>query len=149
MKKNKRSLEITTFLGQDSRIEGTIEFSGTIRLDGNVKGRILSNGGTVIIGERAKIEAELIVDEAIVHGEVTGTIDAKERIEVKPPGCVTGDITAPVISIGNGATFNGNCGMKSKRGEIKQFQESKKDAGKQQSRDYDKKKEKSIDKGSR
>ncbi|OQX24082.1 MAG: hypothetical protein BWK80_22690 [Desulfobacteraceae bacterium IS3] len=104
---------ISTFLGYGSTIEGTIEFQGTIRLDGNVRGKITSNGGTVIIGEKAVINADIIVDGAVIMGEVNGTIDAKEKIEVYPPGRVIGDIKAPIISIDTGAVFNGSCGMKS------------------------------------
>lgn len=112
MGKKKKLGSISTFLGYGSVIEGTLEFEGTIRLDGSVKGKITSNGGTVIIGEKAVINADIIVDGAIVMGEVNGTIDAKERIEVYPPGRVIGDIQAPVISIDTGAVFNGSCGMK-------------------------------------
>ncbi|GBC64076.1 hypothetical protein DENIS_5078 [Desulfonema ishimotonii] len=112
MKKAKKAGTISTFLGPESSIEGILEFQGTIRLDGNVKGKICSSSGTVIVGEKAVINADIIVDGAVIMGEVNGTIDAKDRIEVYPPGRVTGDIYAPVISIDSGATFNGNCGMK-------------------------------------
>jgi len=44
-------------------------------------------------------------------GEVNGTIHAKEKIEVYSPGCITGDIQAPVILIESGVIFNGNCFM--------------------------------------
>ncbi|QTA93209.1 bactofilin family protein [Desulfonema magnum] len=112
MGRKKKVGSISTFLGYGSSIEGTLEFQGTIRLDGNVRGRITSNGGTVIVGEKAVINADIIVDGAIIMGEVNGTIDAKDRIEVYPPGRVVGDIQAPMISIDTGAVFNGNCGMK-------------------------------------
>ncbi len=52
-------------------------------------------------------------------GDVSGTIDAKERVEVHPPGRVSGDIEAGVISIEPGGVFNGNCGMKAKTGSDK------------------------------
>jgi cytoskeletal protein CcmA (bactofilin family) len=119
MKKEKKSASISTFLGVDSRIEGTIEFQGTIRLDGRVEGKIFSKGGTVIVGEKAVIHADIRVDSIIVMGDVSGTIDAKERVEVHPPGRVSGDIEAGVISIEPGGVFNGNCGMKAKTGSIK------------------------------
>ncbi len=112
MGKKKKTGSISTFLGYGSSIEGTLDFQGTIRLDGNVKGKITSNGGTVIVGEKAVIDADIIVDGAIIMGAVNGTIDAKERIEVYPPGRVVGDIQSPVISIDIGAAFNGSCGMK-------------------------------------
>jgi cytoskeletal protein CcmA (bactofilin family) len=114
MKKEKRVGSISTFLAADSRIEGTIEFQGTIRMDGRVKGRILSNGGTLIVGEKAVIHADIRVDSVIVMGEINGTIDAREKVEVYPPGQVNGDIEAGVISIEPGGVFTGNCSMKTK-----------------------------------
>jgi cytoskeletal protein CcmA (bactofilin family) len=114
MKKEKTVGSISTFLGADSRIEGTIEFQGTIRMDGRVKGRILSNGGTLIVGEKAVIHADIRVDSIIVMGEINGTIDAQKKVEVYPPGRVNGDIEARVISIEPGGVFTGNCSMKPK-----------------------------------
>ena len=111
-KRGRKADSISTFLGSQASIDGTIEFQGTIRLDGNVKGKIKSNGGTVIVGEKAVVDAEVFVGTAIIMGELRGTIDAEERIEVYPPGRVVGDIQAPVISIEEGGLFNGNCAMK-------------------------------------
>jgi cytoskeletal protein CcmA (bactofilin family) len=111
-KRGRKADSISTFLGSQASVDGTIEFQGTIRLDGSVKGKIKSDGGTVIVGEKAVVDAEVFVGTAIIMGEVRGTIDAEERIEVYPPGRVVGDIQAPVISIEEGGLFNGNCAMK-------------------------------------
>ena len=112
MKKEKRADRISTFIGADASIDGTIEFKGTIRVDGQVKGKIVSKGGTVVVGEKAAVDAHLDVNVAVVMGEVNGSIEAKERIEVYPPGRVGGDIQAPVVSIEPGGLFNGSCIMK-------------------------------------
>jgi cytoskeletal protein CcmA (bactofilin family) len=112
MKKDKNTDRISTFIGSDASIDGTIDFKGTIRVDGKVKGKIVSNGGTVVVGENAAVDAELYVNVAVVMGEVNGSIDAQERIEVYPPGRVGGNIQAPVISIEPGGIFNGSCKMK-------------------------------------
>ena len=111
MKKEKKTDRISTFIGADASIDGTIEFKGTIRVDGQVKGKIISNGGTVVVGEKAAVDAYLDVNVAVVMGEVNGTIKAKERIEVYPPGRVGGDIQSPVVSIEPGGIFNGSCVM--------------------------------------
>ena len=103
---------ITTFLGADAYIEGSLEFKGTIRLDGMVKGTVNSKGGTLIVGEKARIDGDIFVDVAIIMGQVNGIVNANNRIEVYPPGSVEGDIQAPVISIDAGVKFNGNCVMK-------------------------------------
>jgi cytoskeletal protein CcmA (bactofilin family) len=122
-KKGNKHDAISTFLGPDASIEGTIEFQGTIRLDGRVKGKIKSGEGTVIVGEKAVVDAEIMVGTAIVMGEVIGTIDAADRIEVYPPGRITGDIQSPVISIEEGGMLNGNCSMKDRSagGSVKQL----------------------------
>jgi len=112
MKKDKGTDRISTFIGADASIDGNIQFKGTIRVDGNVKGKITSDGGTVVVGEKAVVNAEVFVNIAVIMGELNGTIEARERIEVYPPGRVGGDINSPVISIEPGGIFNGNCTMK-------------------------------------
>ena len=110
MKKEKQShSSVTTFIGPDARIEGTVEFDGAIRLDGKVEGKIESKRGTVVIGEQAMVNADIHVGTAIIMGHVKGTVEADTRIEISPPGRVEGDIHAPVISIDAGVIFNGNC----------------------------------------
>ena len=111
-KKAKKPDSISTFIGPGASVEGTLKFQGTIRLDGNLKGKIVSSDGTVIVGEKAKVSADIAVGTAIVMGEVTGTIDAVDRIEVYPPGRIAGDIQSPLISIEEGGRLNGSCTMK-------------------------------------
>jgi cytoskeletal protein CcmA (bactofilin family) len=112
MKKNRKTDSISTFLGSDAIFDGTLEFQGAIRLDGRVKGKIVSSDGTLIVGENAAVDAEIHVNVIIVMGEVNGLIEAKDRIEVYPPGRVGGEIHSPVVSIEPGGIFNGTCSMK-------------------------------------
>ncbi len=114
MKKEKTAGSISTFLGAETIVEGTIEFQGTIRIDGNVEGKIYSDSGTVIVGENAVIKAEINVDVAIIMGEINGVVNAKDKIELYPPSRVIGEIQAPIISIETGVIFNGNCVMKAR-----------------------------------
>lgn len=111
MGKKKKDNAISTFIGPEAKIKGALAFEGTIRLDGNVEGEITSSTGTMIIGEKAIVKAEINVETAIIMGEVTGTIQAKDRIEIYKPAKITGDIQAPAISIDAGVSFNGNCAM--------------------------------------
>jgi cytoskeletal protein CcmA (bactofilin family) len=112
MRKTKETAPITTILGVETSVEGSVTFTGTIRLDGRVSGKIESQAGTVIVGEKAVIEADVSVGVAIIMGRVKGVIDAASRIEIYPPAQVDGDIQAPVISIDAGVQFNGKCTMK-------------------------------------
>jgi cytoskeletal protein CcmA (bactofilin family) len=112
-KKSKTPDSISTFLGPGAVVDGTLEFQGTIRLDGKVVGQIKSREGTLIIGEKAFVDAKIEVNVAVIMGEVKGEVIAAERIELYPPGKVIGDIQAPVISIDEGGIFTGNCAMQS------------------------------------
>lgn len=111
MKKKTKSEAISTLIGKGTQIEGTISFDEVIRIDGHVTGRITSDGGTVIIGEPAVIKAEVKVATAVVRGEVEGEIQASDKIEIFAPGKISGNISAPVVSIDAGVVFNGNCAM--------------------------------------
>ncbi|VEN73580.1 conserved hypothetical protein [Candidatus Desulfarcum epimagneticum] len=116
-RKRKKSVadgSVSTFLGPDVAIEGTIEFKSVIRLDGKIEGKILGSEGTVIVGEKALINGEIAVGVAIIMGEVNGAVQAAKKIEIHPPGRVVGDIQAPVISIEAGGVLNGNCSMKTR-----------------------------------
>ncbi|CAN2039355.1 Protein containing DUF583 [Candidatus Magnetomoraceae bacterium gMMP-15] len=113
-KAKKKTQEVNTFLGSQTHIEGTIEFEGAIRMDGNFKGKILSNNGTVIVGQHAVINGDMIVGSVMIMGEVHGQIEANNRIEIHPPGRMIGDIQAPQVLIDPGVEFNGKCIMTNK-----------------------------------
>jgi len=107
MGKQKPKEAITTIIGADAVVEGTIEFEGTIRIDGGIRGSIISKSGTLIIGENAHIEAEISVNRAVIMGAVEGTVEARDRIEAYPPSRINGNIQAAAISIESGVVFNG------------------------------------------
>lgn len=102
---------ISTLLGRDTSFEGTLSFKETIRVDGRIKGKLMSSDGTVIVGENAVIEADIDVAVAIIRGKINGRIEAGQRIEVYPPAHIDGDISAPSVAIDSGVVFNGTCRM--------------------------------------
>jgi len=115
-KKNKKQ-EISTFLGHKTRMKGTINFEGGMRIDGEFEGDINSEFGSVIVGHQAVIKGDMKVGSALVMGEVNGCIDAETRIEIHPPGKMIGDIRAPFILIDPGVVFNGQCIVTDKENE--------------------------------
>ncbi len=112
MRKSKKAASISTFIEAGVSIEGTITFSNTIRIDGKLKGKITGNGGTVIIGEKGEMKADINAAVVVIMGQIKGTVVASERIEIYPPARVIGDIQSPVVSIESGVVFIGNCSMK-------------------------------------
>ena len=111
MKKENKIDAVSTFLGHDAAFDGVINFKGTVRVDGRVKGSVISNEGTVIIGDKAMVEADIQVETIIIKGSVNGKVQAKNRIEAHPPARIHGELQAPNISIHSGVVFNGSCSM--------------------------------------
>ena len=74
-----RRSELTAFIDEGSEIEGRYTFRGTVMLNGKFKGEISSND-TLIIGERAVLQADVRAGRLVVNGEVTGNLSAMERI---------------------------------------------------------------------
>jgi cytoskeletal protein CcmA (bactofilin family) len=112
VRKKKRNEAVSTYLGAGVSVVGTISFKDTIRLDGRVRGKIVSDSGTVVIGEKAVLHADISADVVIIMGEIHGTVDAREKVEAYPPGRVSGDIKAPVIAVEPGVVFDGSVTMK-------------------------------------
>ena len=102
--------EVNALLGRGSEFEGKLTFEGTVRIDGQFTGEILSND-TLIIGEGARVKAEIDVANVIVYGDVDGNIRAKSSCELHSPARLTGNITAPALVIDQGVQFDGNCSM--------------------------------------
>ena len=102
--------EINTLLGRGSEFEGKLTFEGTVRIDAVLRGEVFSDD-VLVIGEGARVEAEIDVGEIIIQGNVNGNIRAKRCIEILMPGRVKGDITTPVLQIDKGVIFEGRSFM--------------------------------------
>ena len=116
MKKSEKGIQ--TFLGAETTLEGKLVFEGTVRLDGHFTGAVESKDGMVIVGEKAVINADILVDTANVSGEVRGDIRATNRIELHQPARVFGDLSAPVVLIDVGVVFDGKCTTTSRDGAV-------------------------------
>ncbi|AIS52048.1 hypothetical protein TKV_c08660 [Thermoanaerobacter kivui] len=102
--------KIDTVIGKNSTFEGTIKSQGTLRIDGNFTGQIETKGN-IIIGESAKVEANITTDNIILSGEVKGNIFAKGQLQLTSTGKLSGDIEVQNLIIEDGAIFDGKCKM--------------------------------------
>jgi len=102
--------KIDTVIGKNSAFEGTIKSEGTLRIDGNFTGQIETKGN-IVIGESAKIEANIKTDNIIISGEVKGNIFAKGQLQLTSSGKLYGDIEVQNLIIEEGAIFEGKSKM--------------------------------------
>ena len=102
--------EIKAFLGEGTKFKGVLKFDGAVRLDGYLEGEIITDG-TLIVGEKAHIVAELTVGTVISLGKIVGNIVASKKIEIRAKSELIGNIKAPVLFIEEGSSFEGQCEM--------------------------------------
>jgi cytoskeletal protein CcmA (bactofilin family) len=102
--------DLNALLGRGSEFDGKLTFEGTVRIDGKFTGSIMTND-TLVVGEGAKINAEVTCGTIIVHGEVVGNIRARGAVELHQPARVRGNIETPSLMIDKGVVFEGQCKM--------------------------------------
>src|SRR5689334_5618745 len=68
--------DLNALLGRGSEFEGKLTFEGTVRIDGKFTGTIVTSD-VLVIGEGAKVSAEITCGTVIVHGEINGNLKAK------------------------------------------------------------------------
>jgi cytoskeletal protein CcmA (bactofilin family) len=108
--KSGASEEWTGFIDQGVMLEGTLTVTGTFRINGSVKGNIISEQ-TVILGEGAKVEGQIEGNRVVISGRFDGVIFAKGRVEIEAKGVVTGEVHSPCMVIDPGGIFDGRCHM--------------------------------------
>lgn len=103
--------EIKAFLGPGSHFEGKMAFDEIVRLDGAFRGEITSRD-TLIVGETADIQAQVIVGTLIISGKLRGNIKAVTRVEMRAPAQIDGDVETPSLIVEEGVIWNGKVIMK-------------------------------------
>jgi len=111
----------TSVIDQGCELEGRLTFVGTLVLNGKFRGEIFSSD-TLLVGETGQVDAEVQVGVAIVSGQVTGNIIARERVELRSSARIFGDIVTPVLVLDEGVVFDGRCKMKNE--ELRAVQKS-------------------------
>ncbi len=102
--------DLNALLGRGSEFEGKLTFEGTVRIDGKFTGTILTDD-TLVVGEGAKVSAEVTCGTIIVHGEVVGNIRARAAVELHQPARVRGNIETPSLMVDRGVLFEGQAKM--------------------------------------
>jgi cytoskeletal protein CcmA (bactofilin family) len=102
---------LSGFVGSGTVVTGEANFKAMMRVDGHLSGRINSTSGTLIVGANGKVDANIEVAVAIVHGTVNGDIIATQRLELGRAAKINGNIQTASLMIEPGALFEGTCKM--------------------------------------
>lgn len=95
-----------SIVGPGMRVTGDCETEGTLRIEGGVKGTVRA-GKAIVIGKDGFVDGDVITQDAIIGGRVTGSVVAESRLELQATCVIEGEIRARRIKLDEGGRVNG------------------------------------------
>jgi len=99
-----------TTITEGTEIIGNIKSTGSVRINGILKGNI-SADGTLYVGPQGVIEGNVTCANSTVLGKVQGKVIVKGLLGLKATANIKGEIITSKLSIEPGALFTGTCNM--------------------------------------
>jgi cytoskeletal protein CcmA (bactofilin family) len=121
---HKNTEKLESFIGSNSTFKGNVDSKGTLRVDGVIEGDITADW--VIVGEKAHIIGDISARGIVVGGKTDGNLRAKEIVEVKNKGCVSGEIISKKLVIAEGGIFEGKSTMQREEAKVVELQTAEK-----------------------
>jgi len=97
---------MTDCIGIGTHFHGSLAGSGGYL----VQGEVVGDGeieGLVVLAAGSWWKGDILADIVQVAGKVEGNIVARQKINLEPTALVTGDLTAPLIALAEGSSYEG------------------------------------------
>ena len=98
-------------IGSSIHIKGDVSGAESLVIQGHVEGTINLKHNNLIIGQDGKVNAIIYAHTITIEGSLQGDVFGEERVIVKKTGNVRGNISAPQVSLEEGAKFKGSMDM--------------------------------------
>jgi cytoskeletal protein CcmA (bactofilin family) len=106
---------VSSILGSGCKFTGDVDGKGTIRVDGEFDGKVISTD-SVIVGKGGIVKGEIHTAHAAISGTVEGNIFARKKVELASGSRLIGDVESVSLVIEDGVFFEGKSKMR-KEGE--------------------------------
>jgi len=121
MKKEEATAAVN-MIGVGTVITGDVYSKGDIRVDGILKGSVITEG-KVVLGREGIIEGDIECSTADISGVINAKITVSQLLSLKT---LNGDIITNKLSVEPGAEFTGSCSMGAVIKEIKHVEKQEK-----------------------
>jgi len=101
---------IKSLIAHGTRVEGNVNFTEGLRVDGEVIGNVQAlteEPSMLVISEAATVQGEIQADHVIVNGVVRGPVNARELLELQPKARIEGDVSYRALEMHQGAVIAG------------------------------------------
>jgi cytoskeletal protein CcmA (bactofilin family) len=97
---------VISIIGPGMRVIGDCDTEGTLRFEGHVEGTVRA-GKAVVVGKDGSVKGDVLTQDAVIGGKITGTIIAESRLELQATCVIEGDVRARRIKLEEGGRVNG------------------------------------------
>lgn len=102
--------EGVSVISAETYFKGNLNAKGSIRVDGNIEGKI-TQSHAVVIGRSGKVKGDIVADNVVIAGQIDGSLCVTDLTELQAGCIVNGDIRSTRLLIEEGAVFNGRIAM--------------------------------------
>jgi len=109
-KKSPPQKRIDSLIGAGTTVHGDVSFSGGLRIDGAVHGKVSSvdsEAATLVVSEHARVDGEVRVSHVVINGSVSGPVTANDYLELQAKARVNGDVEYRTLEMHVGAIVQG------------------------------------------
>ncbi|MDR0672321.1 MAG: polymer-forming cytoskeletal protein [Zoogloeaceae bacterium] len=101
--------QIDSLIGKGTKIEGNLFFSGGLRVDGEIHGKVIGEAPstTLVLSEHGVVNGHVEVTYLVANGSINGPVRATEFLELQPKARIEGDMEYGMIEIQQGAVIEG------------------------------------------
>lgn len=112
-------VEKVKILDVDASMQGSLAFRDPVnlRINGKFEGS-LDTKGNLTIGENAQVRANIVGEDIVISGKVTGEVVASGSLGLTSNAHLVGDIRTPKLTVAEGAIFQGRCEMSVKETKV-------------------------------
>jgi cytoskeletal protein CcmA (bactofilin family) len=109
-KHSKPQTQIDSLIGAGTSIDGNLNFTGGLRIDGQINGNVVAAPGkpsTLVLSEHAQVNGEVNVTHLVINGSISGSVFASEYMELQSKARINGDVHYSTLEIQLGAVVDG------------------------------------------
>lgn len=112
-----------SMIGKTILIKGEITGSESVLIEGNVEGSIALPDDRVTVGRDGRVSANITAQDIVVLGEVVGSCNASDHLDIRCEGSLCGDVVVSRISVEEGAYLTGSIDIRKKPASVPKAEE--------------------------
>ncbi|MFT5483458.1 MAG: cytoskeletal protein CcmA (bactofilin family) [Halieaceae bacterium] len=101
----------TTLVSRGTEIIGDIKFTGTLDIEGIVRGSIVAHAGSealVRIIDKGLVEGDVHAPNIVINGAIVGNVHSSKHLELASKARVEGNVHYTLVEMAIGAQINGS-----------------------------------------